>query len=57
MKKKYITRTLTFKNSNKKKQAKVLEVCIDKFIKDRQCKFVDYYLIDTNKVQLLGVIK
>ena len=42
MKKKYITRTLTFKNSNKKKQAKVLEVCIDKFIKDRQCKFVDY---------------
>lgn len=50
-----ITREITFKSSNKKRQAKVLDFCIDKFIKETNCTFVDFYLIGINKVQLLGI--
>ena len=53
----HITRNITFKSSNKKRQAKVLDFVIDKFIKETKCKFVDFYLIGKNKVQLHGIKK
>tara|TARA_R100000742_G_C4245942_1_gene64884 strand:- start:422 stop:604 length:183 start_codon:yes stop_codon:yes gene_type:complete len=53
----HITRNITFKSSNKKRQAKVLDFCIDKFIEETNCKFVDFYLIGINKVQLHGIKK
>jgi len=51
----HITRNVTFKSSNKKRQAKILDYIIDKFIKDTNCKFVDFYLIGINKVKLHGI--
>lgn len=53
----HITRNITFKSSNKKRQAKVLDFVIDKFVKETKCKFVDFYLIGINKVQLHGIKK
>ena len=53
----HITRNITFKSSNKKRQAKILDFLIDKFTKETNCKFVDFYLIGINKVQLHGIKK
>jgi len=53
----HITRNITFKSNNKKRQAKVLDFVIDKFIKETNCKFVDFYLIGINKVKLHGIKK
>jgi len=53
----HITRNVTFKSSNLKRQAKVLDFIIDKFKKETNCKFVDFYLIGINKVQLHGIRK
>ena len=53
----HITRNVTFKSSNKKRQAKVLDFVIEKFTKETNCKFVDFYLIGINKVQLHGIRK
>lgn len=53
----HVTRNVTFKSSNKKRQAKILDFVIDKFTKETNCKFVDFYLIGINKVQLHGIKK
>jgi len=53
----HITREIIFKSANKKRQAKVLDFCIDKFVKETNCKFVDFYLVGLNKVQLHGIKK
>ena len=53
----HITRNVTFKSSNKKRQTKVLNFVIDKFVKETKCEFVDFYLIGINKVQLHGIKK
>ena len=46
----HITQNITFKSSNKKKQAKLLDFVIQKFKKETNCSFVDFYLIGINKV-------
>lgn len=51
----HITRNITFKTNNKKRQTKVLDFLINKFIKETNCKFVDFYLIGVNKVKLYGI--
>ena len=53
----HITKEITFKSYNKKRQAKVLDFVIDKFITETNCKFVDFYLIGINKVKLHGIKK
>ena len=51
----HITRNIKFKTNNKKRQTKVLDFLIDKFIKETNCKFVDFYLIGVNEVKLYGI--
>ena len=50
----YISRTITF---TKKPHYKLIDNLIDKFIKETKCKFIDWYIIDLNKIILSGIIK
>jgi len=57
----HISRTIKFKKSPNKgnyfMDYKVLDLLIDKFIKETKCKFIDFDLVNDKKIVLMGVIK
>tara|TARA_R110002012_G_scaffold13648_3_gene57962 strand:- start:870 stop:1046 length:177 start_codon:yes stop_codon:yes gene_type:complete len=55
-----INRTIKFGKSPRKgkyfMEPKLLDYLIEKFTKETKCKFLDFYIINNNKIVLSGII-